>query len=62
MEKKKTFKLLLWHSMIHPTEHLYRVLKNKINHKKRKQTRGEITFEKLRELQSETVAIATLYQ
>lgn len=37
--------------------------KNKTNNKKKgEQTRGEITFEKFSELQSETVAKATLYQ
>ncbi len=36
--------------------------KNKINHKKKGANEREITFEKFRELQSETVAIATLYQ
>lgn len=36
--------------------------KNKIKHKKKGTSVTGITFEKLSELQSETVAIATLYQ
>lgn len=36
--------------------------KNKINHKKREQTRGKLLLKSSASYKSETVAIATLYQ